>query len=86
VKLIPPLLAAGWVYITVKIAQNIGELLPHRFTFSSSLTKSEVVYFLLHCPLGYPSHLLDGTILHGSSDFPLEFTFKLLLIVPLAQL
>jgi len=34
VKLIPSLLAAGWVYIAVKIAQNTGELLPHRFTFS----------------------------------------------------
>jgi len=71
VKFIPSLLAAGWVYIAVKIAQNTGRLLLYRFTFSSYLTKIEVVYFLLHYPLGYPSHLLNGTILHSSSDFPL---------------
>ncbi len=84
VKLIPPLLAAGWVYIAAKITQSTGGLLPRRFTFSSYLTKIEVVYFLLHCPLGYPSHTLDGTILHSSSDFPLVIqaivccTFKII--------
>jgi len=67
------------------ITQNIGELLPHRFTFSTYLIKSVVVYFLLHCPLGYPSHQLDGTLLHGSPDFPLEQMFKLLLGVPLVE-
>lgn len=31
---LPSLLAAGWVYIAIKITQNTGELLPHRFTLT----------------------------------------------------
>lgn len=42
------------------------------FHLYQSSIQEMVVYFLLHCPLGYPSHLLDGTLLHKSPDFPLK--------------
>jgi len=32
---------------------------------------TQAVYSLLHLPLGYPSHLLDGTLPCCSPDFPL---------------
>jgi hypothetical protein len=70
VKLLPSLLAAGWVYKALKITQKSGGLLLHRFT----ITDKSAVYSLLHYPLGYPSHYLNGTILHSSPDFPLDFT------------
>ena len=34
VKLLPSLLAAGWVYIAARVAQGAGGLLPHRFTLT----------------------------------------------------
>jgi len=34
VKLLPSLLAAGWVYIAARVAQGAGGLLPHRFTLA----------------------------------------------------
>jgi len=34
VKLIPSLLATGWVYIAKKITQFAGKLLPYRFTIT----------------------------------------------------
>ena len=34
VKLLPSLLAAGWVYIAAQVAQGAGGLLPHRFTLT----------------------------------------------------
>jgi len=70
VKELPSLLAAGWVYKAIKITQNAGRLLLYRFT----ITKKLAVYSLLHYPLGYPSHYLNGTILHSSPDFPLEYS------------
>lgn len=59
------LLAAGWVYLATTITSGTGELLPHPFTLTIM-----AVYSLLHFPLGYPSHPLDGTLLCCSSDFP----------------
>jgi len=67
VKFLPGLLAASWVYKALKITQKSGRLLPHRFHHQKL-----AVYSLLHYPLGYPSHFLNGTILHCSPDFPLE--------------
>jgi len=78
VKFYHSLLATGWVYIASMITQRPGELLLHRFT----LTLKKAVYFLLHYPLGYPSHSLNGTILHCSPDFPLDIAIKLLSVVP----
>ena len=34
VKLLPSLLAAGWVYIAARVAPGAGGLLPHRFTLT----------------------------------------------------
>lgn len=48
-----------------------GELLPRRFTLTK-IINNLAVYFLLHFPLSYDSHLLDGIPLHCSPDFPLK--------------
>lgn len=53
--------------MATQVTKRAGGLLPHRFTF----TAETEVYFLLHYPLGFPSHPLDGTLSYRSSDFPL---------------
>ena len=53
--------------MATQVTKRAGGLLPRRFTF----TAEAVVCFLLHCPLGRPSHPLDGTPSYCSSDFPL---------------
>jgi len=60
------LLAADWVYLATYIAIGTGGLLHHPFTLTNNLA----VYSLLHLPLGYPSHPLDGILPHCSPDFP----------------
>ena len=63
----PSLLAASWVYIATKVTFDTGGLLlpPFTITFKADFS-------LLHFPSGCPGHLLDGTLFHSSSDFPLE--------------
>lgn len=67
----PPLLAADWVCKAEIVAKIAGGLLPRRFTFAATLTR-RAVCFLLHFPLGHPSHLLDEIPVFCSSDFPLR--------------
>lgn len=67
----PPLLAADWVCRAEFVAKIAGGLLPRRFTFAATLARTAVC-FLLHFPLGRPSHLLDEIPVFCSSDFPLH--------------
>jgi len=53
--------------MATQVTKRAGGLLLRRFTF----TAEAEVYFLLHYPLGFPSHPLDGTLSYRSSDFPL---------------
>jgi hypothetical protein len=53
--------------MAAQVTKRAGGLLLHRFTF----TAEAEVCFLLHYPLGFPSHPLDGTLSYRSSDFPL---------------
>ena len=64
--------------MATQVTKRAGGLLLHRFTFTA---KAEV-YFLLHYPLGFPSHPLDGTLSYRSSDFPLLQKQKRSLTVP----
>jgi len=76
------LFAADWVYLATYIAISTGGLLHHPFTLTK---KNLAVYSLLHLPLGYPSHQLDGILPCSSPDFPLE-KIKQLSVIPSALL
>jgi hypothetical protein len=62
-------LAPVEVYLATEVAFNAGELLPHRFTLTSSKKSEEAVCFLLHFLWIAPGFLISRLAL-WCPDFP----------------
>ncbi|ABV67565.1 hypothetical protein Abu_1308 [Aliarcobacter butzleri RM4018] len=54
--------------------KRLLNLLVSSYLTVSPSPKKLAVYSLLHYPLDYSSHYLNGTTLHCSPDFPLEIS------------